>query len=147
MLKMKMAFFVGIFVAAPYILYQVWAFVVSRPLPRTRRGTRVPFIAAGTLFFLGGAAFGHYYLFPMTFRFLVDFGGADMQFLPKVGEYYAFYSWFLLGLGIVFQLPGRDLRALAHRPRDAGLPAAEVQVRGARRVRGGRRSSRPRPTS
>ena len=28
-----------------------------------------------------------------------------MQFLPKVGEYYSFYSWFLLGLGLVFQLP------------------------------------------
>src|SRR5262245_60585779 len=104
LLKMKMAFFVGIFVAAPYILYQVWAFV-SPGLYRHEKAYAVPFILAGTLFFLGGAAFGHYYLFPITFRFLVDFGGKDMQFLPKVGEYYSFYSWFLLGLGIVFQLP------------------------------------------
>lgn len=104
MLKMKMAFFVGIFVAAPYILYQIWAFV-SPGLYKHEKAYAVPFIAAGTLFFLGGAAFGHYYLFPITFRFLVDFGGTDMQFLPKVGEYYSFYSWFLLGLGIVFQLP------------------------------------------
>jgi sec-independent protein translocase protein TatC len=28
-----------------------------------------------------------------------------MQFLPRIGEYYSFYSWFLLGLGLVFQLP------------------------------------------
>jgi sec-independent protein translocase protein TatC len=104
MLKMKMSFFVGIFVVAPYILYQVWAFV-SPGLYRHEKVYAVPFIVAGSLFFLGGAAFGHYYLFPMTFRFLVAFGGTDMQFLPKVGEYYSFYSWFLLGLGIVFQLP------------------------------------------
>jgi sec-independent protein translocase protein TatC len=103
-LKMKMAFFVGIFAAAPYLLYQVWAFV-SPGLYQHEKAYAVPFIASGTLFFLGGAAFGHYYLFPMTFRFLVEFGGTDMQFLPKVGEYYTFYSWFLLGLGIVFQLP------------------------------------------
>ena len=104
MLKMKMAFFVGIFLAAPYILYEIWAFV-SPGLYRHEKAYAVPFIAAGTLFFLGGAAFGHYYLFPITFRFLIEFGGADMQFLPKVGEYYSFYSWFLLGLGVVFQLP------------------------------------------
>jgi sec-independent protein translocase protein TatC len=104
MLKMKMAFFVGIFVAAPYILYQVWAFV-SPGLYKHEKAYAVPFIAAGSVFFLGGAAFGHYYLFPMTFRFLVDFGGTDMEFLPKVDEYYSFYSWFLLGLGLVFQLP------------------------------------------
>ena len=104
MLYMKMVFFVGIFVAAPYILYQVWAFVSPGLYPHEKRYAW-PFIAAGTFFFLGGAAFGHFYLFPLTFAFLVDFGGLDMQFLPKVGEYYEFYSWFLLGLGAVFQLP------------------------------------------
>ena len=41
----------------------------------------------------------------MTFRFLGEFASPDMQFLPRVGEYYSFYSWFLLGLGLVFQIP------------------------------------------
>ncbi len=104
MLKLKMSFFVGIFLSAPCVLYQIWAFVAPG-LYRHEKAYALPFIMAGSLFFLGGAAFGHYYLFPITFRFLVDFGGEDMQFLPKVGEYYSFYSWFLLGLGIVFQLP------------------------------------------
>ena len=103
-LYMKMAFFVGIFLVAPYLLYQVWAFVAPGLYPHEKRYA-VPFILAGSLFFLGGAAFGHYVLFPTTFGFLVDFGGTDMQFLPKVDEYYTFYSWFLLGLGLVFQTP------------------------------------------
>jgi sec-independent protein translocase protein TatC len=103
-LYMKMAFFVGIFLAAPYLLYQVWAFVAPGLYVHEKRYA-VPFIVAGSLFFLGGAAFGHFFLFPMTFGFLVQFGGTDMQFLPKVDEYYSFYSWFLLGLGLVFQLP------------------------------------------
>lgn len=104
MLYMKMAFFVGIFVAAPYLLYQAWAFIAPGLYPH-EKAYAVPFILAGSIFFIGGAVFGHFYLFPVTFRFLGQFGGTDMQFLPKIDEYYAFYSWFLLGLGLVFQLP------------------------------------------
>ena len=104
MLHMKMSFFVGIFVAAPYVLYQVWAFVSPGLYPHEKRYA-APFIGAGTFFFLAGAAFGHYFLFPMTFRFMIGFGGPGMKFMPRVGEYYTFYSWFLLGLGLVFQLP------------------------------------------
>ena len=104
MLYMKMAFFVGIFLAAPFLLYQVWAFI-SPGLYRNEKSYAAPFIFFGTLFFVSGAAFGHYYLFPLSFSFLGTFGGEDIKFMPRVSEYYSFYSWFLLALGIVFQLP------------------------------------------
>jgi sec-independent protein translocase protein TatC len=104
MLYMKMAFFVGIFVASPLVLYQVWAFI-SPGLYKHERVWAIPFIVFGSLFFIGGGLFGHYVLFPVTFRFLGEFGGQDMKFLPKVSEYYSFYAWFVLALGIVFQLP------------------------------------------
>ena len=104
LLYMKMSFFVGIFVAAPYILYQVWAFVAPG-LYRHEKVYAIPFVMFGSLFFAGGAAFGHFILFPVTFRFLGEFAGENMDFLPKVSEYYSFYSWFLLSLGAVFQLP------------------------------------------
>ena len=103
-LYMKMSFFVGIFVAAPYILYQVWAFIAPG-LYAHEKAYALPFILFGTIFFIGGGAFGHFYMFPVTFKFLGSFGGTDMQFLPKVDEYFEFYSWFLLGLGLVFQIP------------------------------------------
>jgi sec-independent protein translocase protein TatC len=101
---MKMTFFVGIFVAAPYVLYQAWAFIAPGLYAHEKRYV-VPFVSMGSLFFFAGAAFGHYFLFPLTFRFLGQFGGTDMQFLPKIDEYFSFYSWFLLGLGAVFQTP------------------------------------------
>lgn len=104
MLYLKMSFFVGIFVAAPFLLYQVWAFIAPGLYPN-EKVYAIPFIVFGTLFFLAGGAFGHFVLFPMTFRFLGEFASADMEFLPRVGEYYSFYSWFLLGLGLVFQIP------------------------------------------
>ncbi len=104
MLYMKMSFFIGIFVAAPYLLYQAWAFISPGLYPHEKRWA-VPFVVMGTAFFVAGGLFGHYFLFPVTFRFLGEFAGPDMQFLPKIGEYYSFYSWFVLGLGLVFQLP------------------------------------------
>lgn len=104
MLYMKMSFFVGIFLAAPFILYQVWAFIAPGLYPH-ERGYAVPFILFGSLFFIFGGLFGHYVLFPMTFSFLGQMAGQNMKFMPKVSEYYSFYAWFLLGLGAVFQLP------------------------------------------
>jgi sec-independent protein translocase protein TatC len=49
--------------------------------------------------------FGHFALFPLTFKFLWGFAGPEMRFMPRIGEYWSFYSWFLLGLGAVFQIP------------------------------------------
>lgn len=104
MLYMKMSFFAGIFLAAPFVLYQVWAFVAPG-LYSNEKAYAIPFIVFGSAFFVAGAAFGHYVLFPMTFKFLGEFGGADIKFMPKVEDYYTFYSWFLLALGLVFQVP------------------------------------------
>jgi sec-independent protein translocase protein TatC len=104
MLYMKMAFFVGIFVAAPFVLWEIWGFI-SPGLYKNEKMWAIPFVGMGSVFFALGALFGHYFLFPVTFQFLYTFGGPDMRFLPKIDEYWSFYSWFLLGLGLVFQIP------------------------------------------
>jgi sec-independent protein translocase protein TatC len=104
LLYMKMAFFVGIFVASPYILWEIWAFIAPG-LYRHEKMYAIPFVLFGSLFFIAGAAFGHFFLFPITFQFLGGFGGPDIRFMPKIDDYYSFYSWFLLGLGLVFQIP------------------------------------------
>jgi sec-independent protein translocase protein TatC len=103
-LYMKVSFFAGIFLAAPFILYQVWAFIAPG-LYDHERSYAVPFIFFGSLFFVMGGLFGHYWLFPMTFEFLSQYGAGVIAYMPKISEYWSFYSWFLLGLGIVFQLP------------------------------------------
>ena len=104
MFSLKLAFFVGIFAVTPLILWEVWGFIAPG-LYKHEKKWAVPFIGMGTIFFAGGALFGHYVMFPMTFQFLYTFGGKDMQFMPRIGEYWEFYSWFLLGLGLVFQIP------------------------------------------
>ena len=62
LLYMKMAFFVGIFVASPFVLWEIWAFI-SPGLYRNEKAWAVPFIGMGSLFFASGALFGHYVLF------------------------------------------------------------------------------------
>ena len=147
MLYMKMAFFVGIFLAAPYLLYQVWAFVapglyaaredLRRPLHRDghRCSSWAARPSATTCCSRSPSASWS------------QFGGEDMQFLPKVDEYYSFYSWFLLGLGLVFQLPVVIFVLARIGLVTPGLPDPPLQVRGAGRRSSSPRSSRPRRTS
>jgi sec-independent protein translocase protein TatC len=104
MLFMKMSFFVGIFLVSPYVLWQIWAFIAPGLYANEKRYAW-PFIGCGALFFILGGIFGHYVLFPMTFSYLSTVGDKDVTFMPKVSEYFTFYSWFLLGIGLVFQLP------------------------------------------
>lgn len=104
MLFMKMSFFAGIFLVAPFVLWQIWAFIAPGLYPHEKR-YGLPFILFGAVFFIMGGAFGHYVLFPLTFSFLSQIGKNDVTFMPKISEYFTFYSWFLLGIGLVFQLP------------------------------------------
>jgi sec-independent protein translocase protein TatC len=103
-LHMKAAFFAGVFVAAPFILYQAWAFISPGLYAHEKRHV-VPFVGLGSVFFVVGGAFGHLVLFPATFRFLGQYTTGDIQYLPRLTEYFSFYFWFVVGLGLVFQLP------------------------------------------
>jgi sec-independent protein translocase protein TatC len=103
-LHMKAALFAGVFVAGPFVLYQVWAFTSPGLYPHEKRYV-VPFVMFGSLFFAAGGAFGHVVMFPATFRFLGQFTSQDIEYLPRLTEYLSFYFWFIVGLGTVFQLP------------------------------------------
>jgi sec-independent protein translocase protein TatC len=103
-LHMKAAFFAGVFLAAPFVLYQAWAFISPGLYAHERRYV-IPFVGLGSVFFVAGGAFGHLYLFPATFRFLGQYTTGDIQYFPRLTEYFSFYFWFIVGLGLVFQLP------------------------------------------
>ena len=104
LLYLKMSFFAGIFLSSPVILSQVWLFVAPG-LYRKEKRYAVPFIFLGTGFFLGGASFGHLVVFPYAARFLTGFGGESISILLTVSEVFAFYSKFILGMGLVFEIP------------------------------------------
>ena len=104
LLYLKIAFLVGIFLAAPVILWQLWLFI-SPGLYRKEKKLAIPFVALSTVGFVGGAAFTHYILFPFMWKFLASFSNEYTVFAPKIEDVFALYTKMLLGMGLVFQMP------------------------------------------
>ena len=85
---LKLALVAGIVVAAPWILYQLWMFVAPG-LYRTERRLAAAFVVFGTLFFIGGAAFAYYVVFPYGFQYLLDFAydrAGNLSLIDQVGQ-------------------------------------------------------------
>jgi sec-independent protein translocase protein TatC len=102
-LYMKVAFFAGIFVAAPVILLQLWLFIAPGLYKKERR-LALPFIISGSLFFILGGYFGYRYLLPATCSFFVETGKQFKQ-MVTVDDYFSFASVIILATGVVFETP------------------------------------------
>lgn len=102
-LYMKVAFFAGIFLASPIILWQVWRFI-SPGLYRHERRYAGPFIIFSSLFFLAGGYFGYAIVFPMAAAFFLEMGRQFQQVIT-IDDYFSFASRIILGMGLVFETP------------------------------------------
>lgn len=102
-LYMKVAFFAGLFVAAPVVLFQLWLFIAPGLYKREKR-LAAPFIIFGSLFFILGGYFGYRFLLPATCSFFVE-TGKDFKQMVTVDDYFSFASTIILATGIVFETP------------------------------------------
>lgn len=102
-LYMKVAFFSGLFLAAPVILLQLWLFI-SPGLYKRERRLAAPFILFGSLFFILGGYFGYRFLLPATCSFFVETGKQFKQ-MVTVDDYFSFASVIILATGLVFETP------------------------------------------
>jgi sec-independent protein translocase protein TatC len=102
-LYLKTAFLAGLFVASPFVLYQVWVFI-SPGLYRREKRYVLPFMFSTIFLFLAGGYFGYKIVFPAALNFLISYG---KQFQPMitVGEYTDLFLTVILGLGVVFEMP------------------------------------------
>ena len=101
---LKVAFLSGIILAAPVIFYQFWVFVAPGLYQRERR-LLVPIVILSTIFFVGGALFGYFIVFPWGFKFFLGFASETIKPLPSMREYLSFSAKLLLAFGLVFELP------------------------------------------
>jgi sec-independent protein translocase protein TatC len=101
---LKTAFLAGLLVASPVILYQFWMFVAPGLYDREKR-LLLPIVFLSTLFFLGGALFGYFIVFPFGFQFFLSFASETIRPMPSMKEYLSFASKLLLAFGLVFELP------------------------------------------
>lgn len=102
-LYLKTAFLAGVFVASPFVLYQVWMFI-SPGLYRKEKRYVFPFMFSTIFLFLSGGYFGYKIVFPAALEFLIGYG---KQFQPMItiGEYSDLFLTMIIGLGLVFEMP------------------------------------------
>lgn len=101
---LKVALLSGIIVSSPVILYQFWMFVAPGLYAKERR-LLMPIILLSSLFFIGGALFGYFIVFPWGFKFFLGFATETIRPLPSMKEYFSFSAKLLLAFGLVFELP------------------------------------------
>jgi sec-independent protein translocase protein TatC len=101
--RLKLSILIGIVIAVPIWLYELWMFIVPAVEVRLRRYI-VPFVVLGMVLFLAGATLG-YEVVPVAIRFLVGIGGPDVQYIPFAMDYLSQLGMVMLLFGAVFQLP------------------------------------------
>ena len=101
---LKVALLSGLMLSAPIILYQFWVFVAPGLYDKERR-LLFPIVILSTFFFLGGALFGYFIVFPWGFKFFLGFASETIQPLPSMKEYLSFSAKLLLAFGLVFEMP------------------------------------------
>lgn len=102
-LYITVALYLGIVLALPVVLHQVWMFVAPGLYRHERRATAT-FLFTAVALFLMGTVFGYYVLMPMTLQFLISFEGPFTP-LISINEYFDLVLVILLGLGCIFQIP------------------------------------------
>ena len=101
---MKVGLMAGIFIASPFLLYQLWMFV-SPGLYRNEKRFVVPFLFLSVGLFLSGGLFGYKIVFPVALDFLISSYGHDFRAMITIPEYTSLFLTIILGISIIFELP------------------------------------------
>ena len=104
LLYIKIAALAGLILAGPVVLSQVWLFVAPGLYSHEKKFA-IPFVVGSTFFFLLGALFSHYMLFPWAWSFFAGFASDYMEFIPRIQPAFSLYVKLLLACGLVFQMP------------------------------------------
>ncbi|MBI4668298.1 MAG: twin-arginine translocase subunit TatC [Elusimicrobia bacterium] len=102
--RLKIAFFGGLFLSVPVILFEVWKFVVVGLTGREKKSLAWILPSSYVLFTLG-AALALFAVFPTAMRFLLAYGSDELKPFLSVGAYLRFVSFLTFSFGLLFQLP------------------------------------------
>ncbi len=103
-IRLKIAFGFGLVIAAPVIIYQVWAFL-SPALHKHEKKLVLPVIGGATGLFAFGVWVGWRYALPVMLDVLGSFQSESMQMMITATEYFSFMVTICLAFGGVMQLP------------------------------------------
>jgi len=103
MLYIKVSFLAAIIFASPFVFIQIWYFI-SPGLYKKERKAVIPFVFFSSLFFISGAVFAYFIVFPFAVRFFLSIAeGFDP--VITVDQYFSLALRVILGIALVFELP------------------------------------------
>ena len=100
----KLAFFAAVFVTAPWLLYQAWAFIAPGLYKREKR-LAMPLLVSSVLLFYAGCLFAYFVVLPAVFHALTVFTPDVVTIAPDPGKYLDFVMVLFLAFGLCFELP------------------------------------------
>ena len=100
----KLTFFLALFFAAPWLLYQAWAFVAPGLYQREKR-LALPLLGSAVALFYAGCAFAYFLVLPTVFGFLVHFKPDVIAVTPDANSYLDFVLVIFFAFGASFELP------------------------------------------
>jgi len=100
----KMTAILSVFIAMPYLLHQVWAFI-SPGLYRHEKRFAFPLLFSSILLFYAGLAFAYFVVFPLAWAFLTAAGPEGVQILPDISSYLSIVLKMFFAFGIAFEIP------------------------------------------
>ncbi|CAN5811308.1 Sec-independent protein translocase subunit TatC [soil metagenome] len=103
-ITLKLALMVGIILAGPILIYQIWAFFAPA-LTASERRTIIPALYFGVLLFAAGAALAYFYVIPLALRFSMGFQTESLEQAIVIGEYLSVVITLIIAFGVVFELP------------------------------------------
>lgn len=100
----KLSFFVALFVAMPYVLYQVWAFVAPGLYKHEKRFA-LPLVISSIFLFYVGIAFAYVFVFPVMFQFFALATPKGVEMMTDINSYLDFTLTMFLAFGVAFEVP------------------------------------------
>ena len=100
----KVAGYAAILLALPFLLFQLYGFVLPAFTPRERRAV-LPLLVMIPVLFAGGVAFGYFIALPRAASFLLNFNAKHFDILLRAQDYYSFSVTLLGAMGLLFQVP------------------------------------------
>ncbi|MGD0958826.1 MAG: twin-arginine translocase subunit TatC [Methylomonas sp.] len=100
----KLAFIVAVFIAVPFILYQLWAFVAPG-LYRHEKKMVLPLLLASSILFYAGAAFAYFLVFPLVFGYLTSTAPPGVTVMTDISTYLDFVLAMFFAFGASFEIP------------------------------------------
>ncbi len=100
----KLTLVTAIFVAIPYILFQIWAFVAPG-MYRNEKKVAFPLLASSVALFYAGAAFAYFVVFPLIFAFFTSVAPTDVTVMTDINRYLDFVLKIFFAFGVAFEIP------------------------------------------